>query len=316
VRTPFVLLPDRRRLLYSDEANGALYVVGVSGGQPLRLSPPSLFASLNGDEGASFSPDGRRVAFSAFSGCSGQHCLDCDSDPCLVPELWVVGIDGSGLHEVAHAAVSPSWSPDGRRLAYGGDAGHNSYGVYGTTIKVVGADGGTPVTLGGGVRPQWAPRGNRIAYLCAGLGTICIDTLGGGTRVTIHNARSPLWSPDGSKLAFWSPSPASLGFGRYRTGALQVASASTGRVTRLHTFVGTENVSSELPEAWSPDGRTLVYLDSTTSYHGVKPGYNQLWRISVRAPRRPRRITHVTTVGIANVRFVGRERIAYTVTAP
>jgi dipeptidyl aminopeptidase/acylaminoacyl peptidase len=59
--------------------------------------------------GLAWSPDGRRLAFSAL------HAQDLD------PEIFVMNADGSGLRQVTNNHLpdtQPTWSPDGRFLAF------------------------------------------------------------------------------------------------------------------------------------------------------------------------------------------------------
>jgi Tol biopolymer transport system component len=85
----------------------------------------TILAFSTGDEPlASWSPDGRLIAFSRTE-------ADLRNDPNPVYQIWVVKPDGSGLRQVttrARGASSPTWSPDGRRLAFvGTQAGGRQY---------------------------------------------------------------------------------------------------------------------------------------------------------------------------------------------
>src|SRR5919204_2237668 len=90
---------DRRRQLFVVAADGS--------GEPTQLT--------HGDyehEYASWSPDGRRIAFS-----SARH-EDWDLE--LFSDLWTIDADGGEPHRVTDGSAwfeSPSWSPDGTRLA-------------------------------------------------------------------------------------------------------------------------------------------------------------------------------------------------------
>jgi hypothetical protein len=93
----------------------------------------------------SLSPDGRRIA------ASGQ-CRDRQQEPF---GLYTMGIDGSGLRQIADGPRAPaSWSPDGERLAATLDG----------KIVVMAADGSRrrAVTTGGAA--SWSPDGEWIAF--------------------------------------------------------------------------------------------------------------------------------------------------------
>ena len=85
----------------------------------------------------------------------------------------------------------PSWSPDGRRLAFVRDG----------MISVVSASGGPVTTVIAGTDPEWSPDGTRIAFAVAtGVATAAVD----GTDVRIvtldAGSTSPVFSPDMSKV--------------------------------------------------------------------------------------------------------------------
>ncbi len=141
------------------------------------------------------SPDGRRIAFHA-----------------ALPreELFVSGIDGSGLKQLTNDAFKdrvPVWSPDGRRLLFYSNRG-GSYEAW-----IVNADGGEPervlppgresVTV-----PVWSPDGRRVA--CTSDGRAAVIDLApplGSRRAeplpeAVGETFYPLsWSADGQSLA-------------------------------------------------------------------------------------------------------------------
>ena len=95
--------------------------------------PAEEVASSSSHETDHFSPDGRRLAFA--SGRSGKT------------QIWVAAADGSNprqlTNNVRHWPGSPSWSPDGRSIAF--DSGEFDGQ---TRIWIIDADGGTarPIT--------------------------------------------------------------------------------------------------------------------------------------------------------------------------
>ena len=88
-------------------------------------------------EGATWSPDGTRIAFSMNS------------------DIYVVHADGSGLRRLTTYAFaeSPAWSPDGTRIAYARFSSDPE-----PRIMAIPAAGGEPVMLvAPGTRPSWRP---------------------------------------------------------------------------------------------------------------------------------------------------------------
>jgi hypothetical protein len=70
---------------------------------------------------AAWSPDGRRIAFASVRDRNGEQCYDT----CFYKgELYVMDADGTGLVRLTRNRGddgAPSWSPDGRRIAFASD---------------------------------------------------------------------------------------------------------------------------------------------------------------------------------------------------
>jgi len=100
----------------------------------------------------------------------------------------------------------PTWSPDGRFIAYSSDPGGNS------DIWVRQVDGGNPVQVtkspAHDSQPDWSPDGANIVFRSErdGGGLFVVSVLGGNERRIASFGYRPRWSPDGSKILFLSSS--------------------------------------------------------------------------------------------------------------
>jgi TolB protein len=147
--------------------------------------------------------------------------------------------------------ISPSWSPDGTKLAY------VSFEKKKPVIFVQSLLTGQRIVLanfkGNNSAPAWAPDGKRLAIVLtysANSQIYLINEDGTGLKqLTSSNAidTEPRWSPDGSTLYFTSN----------RSGGPQIysVSANGGEVKRV-TFEGNYNVSPRV----SADGKSLTYV--------------------------------------------------------
>lgn len=96
----------------------------------------------------------------------------------------------------------PTWSPDGRFIAYSSDRG----GKFDIWVQQIGAV--TPVRIttrpGPNWQPDWSPDGNQIVFRAEGEGggLIVVPALGGPERKISSFGYHPKWSPDGRRILF------------------------------------------------------------------------------------------------------------------
>ncbi|MBT9515362.1 MAG: Tol-Pal system protein TolB [Methyloversatilis discipulorum] len=169
-------------------------------------------------------------------------------------ELTIDDADGQNPRIALRSAdpiISPTWSPDGTRLAYVSfEAKKPIIYVHSltTTSRSVVAN-----FKGSNSAPAWAPDGKRLAVVLTKDGSSQIYTINadgsGLTRVAGSSSidTEPQFSPDGQYIYFTSD----------RGGSPQIyrVPASGGNAERI-TFEGSYNVTPRL----SPDGKTLAYV--------------------------------------------------------
>jgi TolB protein len=134
--------PDGKRLLFVDwdaaANNYELYTMRPDGGRVKRLTSNPL------DDGwASYSPDGKKIAFSRGQG--GHE-----------DDIYVMGADGKGEKRLTTAPgedLFPQWSPDGKKILFRSRRSGPSAGLY--TMR---ADGSHERYLGQeGWNAAWQP---------------------------------------------------------------------------------------------------------------------------------------------------------------
>jgi TolB protein len=170
--------------------------------------------------------------------------------------LWVAdadGYNGQSMMRSPEPILSPSWSPDGRQLAYASleERGHQVVFVQdvasGQREKAAAYQG-----INGA--PAWSPDGRSLAVSLSkdGNAEIYVIDLAGkkkARRLTRHWAidTEPVWTPDGKFIVFTSD----------RGGRPQIYRVPVvgGRPRRL-TFEGSYNARATI----SPDGRYLAMI--------------------------------------------------------
>jgi Tol biopolymer transport system component len=164
-------------------------------------------------------------AHAAFPGANGKFVVASG------PDLYTFDPDGTKLTNITNSGGAlqprfPSWSADGRRIAFASDTPDEGFFE---DIFVINADGSGLTNLTNSpaafdFEPSWSPDGTKIAFARnlsdAGWDIYSINVDGTGlTNITQAEGRYffndlPAWSPDGTQIAFvterevdnWAPS--------------------------------------------------------------------------------------------------------------
>ncbi|MFA7292605.1 MAG: Tol-Pal system beta propeller repeat protein TolB [Rhodocyclaceae bacterium] len=169
-------------------------------------------------------------------------------------ELQIADADGQNAQAALiskEPIISPSWSPDGTRLAY--VSFENKKPVVYVHSLATGKRTVAANFKGSNSAPAWSPDGRRLAVVLTKEGGSQLFTVGADGSGVQRLASSggidtePQYSPDGQFIYFTSD----------RGGSPQIYRVSTsGGAPQRVTFEGSYNVTPRL----SPDGRSMAFI--------------------------------------------------------
>ena len=261
------LSPDGSQVAYFSEKNFYfvdLWLADAHSGKPIRRLLKSSWSSnyetfrfINSS--ASWSPDGRYLAFAAKRG----------------PKDDIVILDVKRNTEVTHLTLqlsgvtTPAWSPDGKRIVFTGYDGGLS------DLFVIDRDGKNLTRLTNDkyadLHPQWSPDGSTIAFTTDRGPETDFSTLHfGNYRLALYHLDSgriellkgmdqgkntdPQWAPDGASLAYVSDRGGVSDVYLY-----DLASGESYQLTNL--FTGAQGITPLSPIlSWAAKSDKLAYV--------------------------------------------------------
>lgn len=242
----------------------ALACVALCGSPAQAVRVEQLTSAPTGSAGPvwssepAYSPVGDRIAFT--------RAYYADDHQNLRTEITLLTLADSSIDVVPMPSLapgqypgSPTWSPDGKRIAVSVQHGIAVIDLTTQELRVIAAD------HHGDLTPAWSPDGERIAFQSAqrGIMDIWLSANNGSAPTMLfgHNAVEgfPKWSPDGKHLAISSSRD-----GNYDIWIIPVGSGYPRRVT--------QHASKDIQPAWSPEGRFLVFVSN-------RAGTSDLWVI-------------------------------------
>ena len=193
--------PDGTQIAYS--LDGDIWVTRVSmDGNTANITDQRQLTFLERQYASvsSWSPDGQQIVFASQMGDALGTASYFDPNS---SEIYVVNVDGTGLHKLTENSISdsgPDWSPDDSRIAFT-SARAGDYEIYtmnpdGSNIQQLTDDNASDGS------PTWSPDGTRIAFVSDrdGNNEIYVMEADGSnqTRLTDTSTRDflPTWKPE------------------------------------------------------------------------------------------------------------------------
>lgn len=257
------LTPDGSQFIYTSRLKGNwdIYLQRTGGSTAVNLTSESAAH----DTQPALSRDGRRIAFRSEREGGG---------------LFVMELTGENPRRIASRGYLPSWSPDGRHVAYSIET-FTIPSIRGAPIgrlRVVDitTDEERELPTDDAIQPNWSPHGQRIAYWgkdAAGLRNIFTVAAGGtGKPVAVTSDAAldwnPVWAPSGRELLFLSDRGGTMNL--WRVAIEEATGQTSGEPTPVTLPVGYAMFVNAAPSG------DLVYAqaDHRTNLYAV--GYDAL----------------------------------------
>jgi Tol biopolymer transport system component len=259
-------LADEARIAFVSTRDGhqQIYTLKADGSDQRRVTEHTL-----NDTDPSWSPDGRRIAFTRFQPRQGAFPTQFPTQT----DIWITEADATGAWPLTETESTweshPAWSPDGR-IAYVAweldpeNPDSNRHAVV--VAESDGSDATTIHTRGFPIRQlAWSRDGSRLAFF-SNAKIWMMNANGGELKQFLSGfegdfwiEKGPSWSPDDDRLAFDAHQGALVPHAIYVT-----SPGPSAPVQRL-----TSNNTGEEEPAWSPDGSRLAFTTSRTGQRQI-----------------------------------------------
>lgn len=228
--------------------------------------------------GATWSPDGRFIAYSSDRG--GKF------------DIWVQQVSGGDPVQITKRPGhnwQPDWSPDGKYIAYRSEEGEGGLFV----VPALGGEGLQTRIASFGYYPRWSPDGSQILFQTTAQNGLwakfyVVGLEGNAPREVLMEvsaktwvAVSAAWHPDGKRVSVWIWGPSSTIPGFWTgpvAGGAAVRSEIDPAVVKIADSAAGGRINSwgdsDSRFSWAPSGKAM-YFERTLR------GARNIWRMSV-----------------------------------
>ena len=225
--------------------------------------------------GATWSPDGRFVAYS--------------SDRAGKFDIWVQQVSGGDPVQITKGPGhnwQPEWSPDGKYIAYRSEDGDGGLFV----IPALGGTGLARKIASGGFYPHWSPDSTKILFQTNAItaeNQFYVASIDGSEPHEVKTkfserpfpARAAAWYPDGKRISIWvmGEGPLPTFFTVSVSGGEGIESAIDPKILpQLGDVSATPNdqMDRDTKFLWMPSGNAIIF---ERTFRGVR----NLWKMRI-----------------------------------
>jgi dipeptidyl aminopeptidase/acylaminoacyl peptidase len=289
---------EKRRIKWQAVLAGAIGVLALSAGGYFSFQPRKILTDKGHDQpasrkqhtltrltfdnglqiGATWSPDGRLIAYSSDRG--GKF------------DIWVPQVNGGNPVQITKGPGQnwqPDWSPDGKYIAYRSE--NDNGGLF--VVPSLGGEGLERKVSSFGYYPRWSPDSSQILFqelALEAVGTrfylVGLDRSAPREVMAELTSRmvtvSAAWHPDGKRVSVWvwniRPSPVPSFWTTPVVGGAAVRSEISPEILKAGEVAAGQGIASwgdsDFRFSWSPSG-TAVYFERT--FRGAR----NVWRMNV-----------------------------------